>query len=168
MPVEIRKLDTSDLMEFKRLRLEALKTNPESFGSNYAREAKYDDAKFLTLMQADETRYILGAFDGEILVSTMGIFNEPQNEAEIASIWGVFTSPSHRGQKIAKQLIKNIIKNAAANPALSKINLGVTSKSEAAQKLYKSVGFMTYAVEENAIIHDDLSMCEILMSFDLK
>lgn len=164
----MRKLNPQDLQAFKQIRLEALQTNPESFGSNFAREMAYEDSKFLQLMVSDDSRYILGMFDDDALVSTMGVFSPNGSPADVVAIWGVYTMPEFRGQKISKQILLRVIEDAKSNPALNKIQLGVTDASVAAQALYKSAGFETYAVEADAIVHGELSMCEILMELDVK
>uniref|UniRef100_A0A2A4YRZ1 N-acetyltransferase domain-containing protein n=1 Tax=OCS116 cluster bacterium TaxID=2030921 RepID=A0A2A4YRZ1_9PROT len=56
-----------------------------------------------------------------------------------------------------------IIAEAKANLKVSKIQLGVTSESAAALGLYKAVGFVTYNIEADTIVHGEFSMCEILM-----
>lgn len=163
MPLEIRKLDVVDLAEFKRLRLDALQTNPESFGSHYAREAAFDDEEFANRLRVDDENFIWGGFYGGLLVAMTGFYVVK----DVGNIWGVFTSPDHRGKKISKQLILQIIADAEVNPNLVKIQLGVTSDSAAALGLYKSVGFETYSVEADAIQHGEFSLCEILMELHL-
>lgn len=159
MPVKIRKLLASDLLSFKQLRLEALQTNPESFGSHYARELAFSEQDFAVRIAANDQKFVLGAFDDAQLVAIAGFYMVE----DIGNIWGVFTTPEYRGQRISKQMMVKIIDQAKANPKVSKIQLGVTSKSAAALGLYKAVGFMTYNIEADAIVHGEFSMCEILM-----
>lgn len=167
MLVKTRKLVADDLAEFKRLRLEALQTNPESFGSHYERELAYEDAKFAELIANNSSRFVWGAFDADKLVATMGLYNSAEDAADIVTIWGVYTSPQYRGKKISKQMILQIIADVKANPKISKIQLGVTTQSKAAIGLYKNVGFKTYKIEEGAIVHGDLSLCEVLMELSV-
>ncbi|MBL1420009.1 MAG: GNAT family N-acetyltransferase [Alphaproteobacteria bacterium] len=163
MRLDVRKLTIADLAEFKRLRLDALQTNPESFGSHYAREAAFDDEEFANRLRVDDDNFIWGGFEGGLLVAMAG-FYVVEN---VGNIWGVFTAPDHRGRGISKQLIMQIIADAKVNPSLVKIQLGVTSDSEAALGLYKAVGFETYSIEADAIQHGEFSMCEILMELSV-
>ena len=163
MPVKMRKLLASDLQSFKQLRLEALQTNPESFGSHYARELAFTDQDFAARIEANEQKFMLGAFDGKLLVAIVGFYKVE----DIGNIWGVFTTPEYRGQGISKQMMGEIIDIANADINMHKIQLGVTSESAAALGLYKAVGFETYSIEADAITHGEFSMCEILMELSV-
>lgn len=158
-----RKLTLQDLQAFKVLRLEALKTNPESFGSHYARELTYEDAKFQRLLRNNANNFVFGAFDNEHIIAMAGFYVAN----DIGNIWGVFTKPEYRGQRISKHLMKKVLTEAKQMPNVQKIQLGVTSESPAAVGLYKSMGFVTYKVAEDPITHGDFSMCEILMELQL-
>ncbi|MCJ8322703.1 MAG: GNAT family N-acetyltransferase [Rhizobiales bacterium] len=164
MSAEFRKLCAADLAEFKALRLYALATSPESFGSNYAREAAYSDDKFVHLMQADEARFILGGFKQGNLVAMMGIMKLDQISAQI---WGVFARPEIRGQGIAKSLLKRIIATAHENSKTKYIRLGVTPRSPAAIGLYEKMGFERYEVEAGNDTDCGAIECEILMKISL-
>lgn len=100
MPVKIRKLLASDLLSFKQLRLEALQTNPESFGSHYARELAFSEQDFAMRIEANDQKFVLGTFDDEQLVAIAGFYMVE----DIGNIWGVFTTPEYRGQRISKQI----------------------------------------------------------------
>lgn len=154
--MKIRKLTPVDVHEYARLRLEALQTNPESFGSDYARENGFSTADFLRRIEQGDYRFVLGAFDDGELVSTVGIYRVE----DFINIWGVYTTPSHRGQKISKGLMSELIEGLIGDDDLRKVRLGVTAESLAAQALYKRMGFEVYIDEAD-------TSCEILMELDI-
>lgn len=157
MPVDIRKLAPIDVLEYKRLRLESLTNDPESFGSDYARESQFTDVEFLNRIEQRVLNFVMGLFDGDELVSTVGIYKTKA----IINIWGVYTTPSHRGKGISKRLMLRIIELVTGADDVDRIRLGVTAQSAAAQALYKNVGFEVYIDEAD-------TSCEILMELMLK
>lgn len=42
---ELRRLEIGEWQQYKKIRLEALSSAPEVFGSNYQKEAAYSDAE---------------------------------------------------------------------------------------------------------------------------
>jgi RimJ/RimL family protein N-acetyltransferase len=82
----IRRLRSDDAASFKAIRLDALKANPESFGSTFELEHKLDVTWFAGRL---EDAHVMGAFrDGE-LVGTVGFsIQQGQKNSHKGRLWG--------------------------------------------------------------------------------
>ena len=90
----IRRLRSDDAASFRAIRLEALKANPEAFGSAFELEDKLDVAWFAGRL---EDSHVLGAFrDGE-LVGTAGFsIQQGQKNAHKGRLFGMYVRSSSR------------------------------------------------------------------------
>jgi ribosomal protein S18 acetylase RimI-like enzyme len=85
-------------------------------------------------------RVILGAFDGEHLVSTVTLLLDcPQNQPHRAEIAKMMTKPSYRGQGIARSLVIEA-EHIAVERGKTLLNLD-TAADEGAAGFYESLGF---------------------------
>lgn len=94
--------------EYKIIRLEALRTNPEMFGSNFAKESTYSQNDW-TLLLENESRAMFALYHDKILVGLSGVAirkDDPTTAIFIAS----FIAPSHRGQGLSKLFYEARIK----------------------------------------------------------
>jgi RimJ/RimL family protein N-acetyltransferase len=152
--IQVRNIQFTEIERFWQLRLEALKTNPEAFGSSYEESAQLPKSEVENRFHNESDNYLLGAFteDGQ-LVGMMGFMREQRIKLRHKGmIWGVYVTPNFRGKGIAKQLLTEIIKRGKELEGLKQINLAVVSSNLAAIALYKKLGFETYGLERNAIV----------------
>ncbi|OPH51159.1 hypothetical protein BC351_35490 [Paenibacillus ferrarius] len=61
--MNIRVLDEHDARFYQELRLSALRTNPEAFGSTYEREVKFSLEMVVERIKPTEGKFVLGAFE---------------------------------------------------------------------------------------------------------
>ncbi|MDQ3711039.1 MAG: hypothetical protein M3388_02280 [Acidobacteriota bacterium] len=59
MNITIKRLTEDDWLEFSQVRLKALETNPEVFGSNYEKESQMTEAEWRGRLQAKENAIFL-------------------------------------------------------------------------------------------------------------
>jgi len=86
--------------EYKIIRLEALRTNPEMFGSNYAKESIYSVEDW-TLLLENDSRAIFALYDDQMLVGLSGAAIKKDNPTT-AIFFSSFIEPSHRGKGLSK------------------------------------------------------------------
>jgi hypothetical protein len=75
--IQIRPLQPSDAQAYQALRLEALRTSPEAFGSSYEEEAPLALETIRARMPSTDPNAIFGAFAGKDLVGVAGFFQLP-------------------------------------------------------------------------------------------
>lgn len=152
MPQIIRLLNKNDAKAFSRLRLEALKNDPESFGSDYDKEVLFTLSDWQNRVENNQVGFSLGAFEGDTLVSFAGvILNTHRNIKHKAFIWGVYTTPQYRGKGLSKLVFADVIQQSRTIASLEMLQLDVGTHIKAAKTLYKKFGFTTYGVDVDAM-----------------
>lgn len=148
----IRQLEPADQKLFFQLRMEALETHPESFGSTqdeFAAQSEEDRQRQLSGM---EDSFVLGAFLGENLVGVLGFFRRKGEKLRHKGvIWGVYVLPAARRKGIARALLLESLQRSRSMKGLDAILLTVVSSNHSAKSLYQSMGFTTYGQERAAL-----------------
>jgi RimJ/RimL family protein N-acetyltransferase len=155
----IRRLETSDAALYREIRLEALKKNPEAFGSTFERENNQPLSWFeATLGRA----VIFGAFLDGTLAGVAGYAaQESPKQAHKALLWGMYVRPAARNSGVGKRLVAAVLDHACGRVEM--VQLTVVSENEAAQRLYSALGFVAYGVEKRALKQDGKYYDEVLM-----
>ncbi|MHB8267643.1 GNAT family N-acetyltransferase [Bradyrhizobium sp.] len=163
--IEIRRLTQADpdVLLYRDIRLEALKANPEAFGSTF----EIEDAQPLNWFSARlGSSELLGAFCDAKLVAIAGFaIQQGQKEAHKGMLWGMYVRPAARRTGIGRRLVEAIVDLARHRVEL--IQLAVVRDNEQARRLYASLGFREYGVEKKALKQDGRYYDEVLMAKDL-
>jgi ribosomal protein S18 acetylase RimI-like enzyme len=145
------------------IRLEALKANPEAFGSTFEIEDAQPLSWFAARLDSSE---LLGAFHDAKLVAIAGFaIQQGQKMAHKGTIWGMYVRPAARRTGIGRRLVEAIVDLARDRVEL--IQLAVVRDNEQARHLYASLGFREYGVEKNALKQDGRYYDEVLMAKNL-
>ncbi len=157
----IRRLEPEpDAELYRAIRLESLKTAPESFGSDFATESTRPLAWFAERLAGGA---MFGAFHGEELLGIAGFYVEPTiQRAHKGVIWGVYVRPKARSAGVARRLIEAVL--AEAKGRVEQVNLVVERRNLHARRLYASLGFVEYGLEKNAIRIGDRYFDDVLMT----
>ncbi len=162
--VELIVLGNGDLDRYRRLRLEALRTEPTAFGSSYETEASAKADKYRDRMQGSPENFVLGACDGDQLVGIGGFFRETAAKRQhIGSVWGLYVTSAFRGRGIGRRLLTLIVERARDLPELEHILLSVTSENAGALALYRSLGFEAWGTEPAALKYEGVDYDETHM-----
>jgi ribosomal protein S18 acetylase RimI-like enzyme len=151
--MEVLRLDRSHAEDYLRLRLEALKTNPEAFGASYEETVSRENPIEHTAARLDERKnFTFGAYINGTLSGMLVLVPETAKKMKHkASIFGMYVTPDHRGKGIARTMIKKAILQAGNLEGVEQINLTVVTTNDSAKRLYSSMGFHTYGMEKRAI-----------------
>ncbi len=150
--MKIKILDSKDVLEYKRIRLEGMKVNPEAFSSSFEEESVQPISFFSNRIEKSDTSVVVGTFDGNKLIGTAGFFRECRTKlSHKGFIWGVYLSPKYRGQGYSASLFSKLISEIQTFEQLKKIQLNVNSDNSAAKRLYTKFGFKSVATEKDAL-----------------
>lgn len=109
----LRHLLPAEWEDYKSIRLEALKTNPEMFGSNYAKEAAYSQNDWITLLEND-SRAVFALFHANLLIGLSCVAVKKDDPAT-AILFASFIGLSHRGKGLSKLFYQTRIDWARQN-----------------------------------------------------
>jgi len=173
----IRLLARGDALAYTALRREMLNDSPWA----YYRSPQEDPGCKAELVENELStvdRYaIAGAFTNDAasrLVAAAGILRSgSQKTAHRATVWGVYTSPPHRGRGLGRAVVSAAIDCALAwrrgpgSPAIEAVTLGVSERSTAARALYTAMGFVAWGAEPDAVRIGTERYAETHMHMDL-
>lgn len=154
----------TDAAMYREIRLEALKGNPEAFGSTFETESAQPIGWFADRLG---TSTVLGAFRGSDLAGMAGFaVQQGQKRAHKGLLWGMYVRPAARAGGIGRLLIEAIFE--VARPQVELIQLTVVRDNARARRLYESLGFVEYGLEKDALRQDGRYYDEFLMAKDLR
>jgi ribosomal protein S18 acetylase RimI-like enzyme len=163
--MNIRRLTPADAIAFQALRLNALTESSAAFGSSFDEEKDVPQSVIEARLTPEIDRGIFGAFDEGELIGMVALARKSmQKLSHKGFIWGMYVTPNFRGKGVGRALLVEALTLARSVAGLRQVNLCVNAKSNAAIKLYESVGFVTFGNEHGAMFvngqfHDELHMC---------
>ena len=100
----LRCLTEPDWQQLRDLRLLALRTEPGVFSATHAVEAGKDQAWWQARVHSDRHQ-VFGAFFGQELVGTIGIFTDWGDSSDTTAMIGMlFVATAHRGTGLSRRL----------------------------------------------------------------
>jgi len=158
--LQISRLGPSDAALYREIRLEALKRNPEAFGSTFESE----NAQPLSWFEAVVVRAdIFGAFLDGALVGIAGYaVQEGSKQAHKALLWGMYVRAAGRNLGLGERLVAAVLDHARGHVEI--VQLTVVSENVAARRLYGAMGFVEYGYEKRALKQDGRYYDEVLMA----
>jgi RimJ/RimL family protein N-acetyltransferase len=148
--VTIRALGASDAEAYRVLRLTALATSPEAFGSSHEEEAELSLESFRARVVTTGRSAIFGAFADNRLVGMAGFAaSERVKKRHKGTLWGVFVMPEWRGRGLADRLIARVIEHADEHVVV--LQVSVVTTNQRARQAYVRFGFVPYGIERQAL-----------------
>ncbi|GAA0595020.1 GNAT family N-acetyltransferase [Virgibacillus siamensis] len=167
--MNIRLLEPSDADKYWKLRLEALKQNPEAFATSYEEAMDREKPIKSTARRLGEN-CTFGTFNGEELVGMVTVLQQqsPLKLRHKAHVLAMYVSPKMRGAGAGEQLLVKAIDYAESIEAIEILQLAVVTTNEKAKRLYKKLGFEVFGVEKRALKFGDTYYDEELMALELR
>lgn len=162
----IRLLTPDDVSAYRELRLKALRDHPDAFGASVEDETARSPETTARRLGAGPANCLFGAFVGAELVGTAG-FVIPDGSAKSRHkglLVGVYVSPDHRGSALGRALVQRVIDHARGHVMLLQAAVGAANTP--ALRLYDSLGFRQYGLEEKALLVGDTYVDEVLIVLD--
>ena len=151
--LEIRPLTALDAAAYWPLRLEALESEPDSFGESAEEHRRTSVESAAQRLAGDpEDNFVLGTFlDGE-LVGMAGFYRmQGLKVRHRGRIWGVYVRAQHRRKGLGRALLWALLERIRACPGVEQVSLTVMAGQDAARALYRSLGFESYGIEPRGL-----------------
>ena len=137
----IKQATIKDWRDYKKIRLDALMNNPESFGSSYREELNKDDKKWKERFK-DTNRTVFIAFNHKLPIGVALVsYESAERFKHLAHIYSMYIKKEFRGKGISNLLIKSIMLSLKRRKNIKKIKLNVVKQQVPAINLYKKFGF---------------------------
>lgn len=167
----IRPLTPDDAPAFVALRKQSFSTDPLSW--DYDPGSKVEPEVWAPRLQESENDVVLGYFVPKKaaepeLAGMIGLQRYQKNKRRHrATVWGVYVGPAARGERVASQLLEEVLRRARSMKGLDHIILSVSNHATAANRLYARAGFVEYGRELRAARTGDIWMDEIWMRLEI-
>jgi len=161
--IQIRRLAPSEGDAYREIRLEALRLNPEAFGSAFEAESVRPLEHFSERVTQCP---VFAAFRDAEIVGMAGFWGrEGAKDAHKGYLWGMYVRADARNAGVGRKLADAVIDYARQHVELLQLN--VVSENEAARRLYASLGFVEYGIERKALKQHGRYYDDVLMAKDL-
>lgn len=121
LTASVRRLTPDDWSQFRRVRLQALSTDPHVFSSNHSRESAWPAIVWQHRLSNSEVA-VFGVFFEERMVGMTGIAVD-REDATRALLWGTWLHPSVRGRQFSDAIYAVRIGWAVDRPELTHIDV---------------------------------------------
>ena len=146
-----KKLTKYDAPDYRKIRLEALSNNPDSFGTMYHEEAIMTIDKFRERIPVGKNNFILGCYKDKELTGIVAFHQGSRMKVRHkAYIRSMYVRPKYREKGIGKLLLNELIERAKAINEIEILLLDVVTNNRIAKQLYLSFGFQIYGIEKMA------------------
>jgi RimJ/RimL family protein N-acetyltransferase len=165
--IEIRAIRAEDLAAYKALRLEALRSHPEAYGSDYSEQVNEPDSfwegRIRSSVEGDASRIVVAADAGGGLAGMAGVFRDGGVKLRHSAVLvAVYVAPRWRGRRLADAMVGEAVA-WCAGVGVRIVRLAVATGNVPAIRCYQRCGFQVCGVQSEVIrvgdtYHDELMM----------
>lgn len=151
--MRVSTLSAADVVAYRALMLEAYERVPDAFTTTASeREAEPESWWVKRIGSADGLATSFGAWEADALVGTVALeYSAKPKTRHSALVLGMYVQPQARRQGVGLALLKAAIAAASARPEVLRLTLTLTEGNAPALRLYRSVGFVEWGTEPQAI-----------------
>ena len=156
---EIRRLSADEVDTFRRVRLEALRTEPSFYASRVEDWQDLPEEEWRRRLSAP----VFVAFRGTEPVGIMGLLRQRASKmAHRATLIMVYLRESQRGTGLAKDLLDTVA-GFAQDEGIVQLELAVSAENPAAIRFYRREGFAEVGRIPGGFLHDGREIDDLLM-----
>lgn len=164
--ITIRAAVPDDAALLRELRIEALATHPQAFGSDVASAQARSVEWWVESIRnyaPENTGAIQVASWENQLIGMVGIVRETRPKTRHnGTMWGVFVKADWRGLRVADALVNACLTWAQTHGLLA-VRLSVITTNTSAIRCYVRCGFSVYGVDPKVLFYDSVYYDELLM-----
>ncbi|MDP5272948.1 GNAT family N-acetyltransferase [Chengkuizengella axinellae] len=150
----VKRLNSSNAIEYRELRLEGLLNYPSAFGSSYEEEKESSNEVYENRLASEFIT--LGAFENGQLTGIVTLVKETKMKLKHrANIYAMYVRSVAHGKGIGKSLMIEAINRAKELDGIEQVYLSVNKDNVAARRLYLSMGFETFGIDKRSLKIED-------------
>lgn len=105
------------------------------------------------------------AWRATAVIGCVGVRIDPSPKMRhVGLVWGMYVNPAHRGNQVGSQLMQYVIAHGE-RMRLHMLKLSVTTRQDAAIRLYRTLGFERYAYEPALLNIDGVDIDALHMRY---
>ena len=162
----IRALGENDIEDYLALRRRSLLDAPLALTASPDDDSALDPKLLREQMRRGPDWMLFGAFRPDLAGAAGLVRDRHRKRAHIATLWGFWVAPEHRGTGLGAELLGAAIAHARSI-AIASIHLSVSSAAPEARRLYERAGFVLWGVEPDALRYEGRSYDEQHMTLQL-
>jgi len=149
MSIFIRQLTENDWREFSQVRLKALQTDPNVFGSNYEKESQMTEAEWRSRLQAKDNAIFL-IFENETPIGMTCVSVDREDATKkTALLWGSWLAPHARGKGLSELMYQTRLNWAKQQTTVEKIIVSHRASNLSSKYANQKHGFvLTHKTEK--------------------
>jgi RimJ/RimL family protein N-acetyltransferase len=162
--LKMRRLEASDVADYRELRLESLKVHPDAFSSSWEYEWEKPISWWADRL---ETATVFGGWvNNSPLVGVAGFRVQDAVKLQHKGVlWRMYVRPEARGTGLAAALVQQVVEHARTR--VEEVCLTVVTSNAAARRFYSAAGFKEYGLERRALKVGSEYYDEVLMALPL-
>ena len=149
MNYSIRQLTADDWRVFSEIRLLALQTDPNVFGSTYEREVKFTESEWReSLSNPDSGVFVVFDEAGPVGMTGVAVYRDDPSR-KTAVLWGSWLTPGARRKGLSRLLYEARIGWAGDHPSVERIIVSHRESNVASKFANQKFGFVaTHTTEK--------------------
>ena len=144
----IQRWSVDDWQAFKAIRLEALQSKPDVFGSSYANESVQNDDFWKGRLATPDDGAVFGLYEGKDVIGLTGVFRHRSSPENTAIFCMSFIREAYRRQGLSKLLYSARIEWAKQQTGINRILVGHREGNEASKAANQKWGFQFFEKKE--------------------
>lgn len=142
MNIVIKKFNESDWQLYKEIRLQALRSDPEVFGSTFEKESATEESHWRSGLNNPDVA-IFGIFDDTQIIGMTGVAIDRNDlHKKTAILWGSWLNKNYRRQRISEEMYRVRIDWAKEHATCEKILVSHRASNLASKNSNQKHGFI--------------------------
>ena len=163
----IRQLTEDDWRQFSGIRLKALETDPQVFGSNYELESKFTEEDWRSRLRSDDSAiYMIYAGETPIGMTGVSVFRDDPT-GRTAIFWGSWLEPEFRRRGLSDLMYRTRLDWAKNHPGIERLIVSHRASNVASKYANQKHGFVFTRAHEKTW-SDGLTEDEVYYELNLK
>ncbi len=163
----IRQLTEDDWRQFSGIRLKALETDPQVFGSNYELESKFTEEDWRSRLRSDDSAiYMIYAGETPFGMTGVSVFRDDPT-GRTAIFWGSWLEPEFRRRGLSDLMYRTRLDWAKNHPGIERLIVSHRASNVASKYANQKHGFVFTRAHEKTW-SDGLTEDEVYYELNLK